>query len=168
MRTLILLFCFFPMAIIGCQTEHRADNTSSNEDSNIARPDPKMVPVEARIFKTNVAEGLILELTPRFKLLTKKLRGESVDLSKVFLDQIKYRGPLDFDLQQAEADEPVDQGHLVSHLSWPLMDEAAATEISPEEIWEPILSNFKLEDSQFGVVSGTLMEDADIFHMKTL
>lgn len=163
MRTLFFLFCLFLVAMIGCHNEQPADTTSSL----IERPGPKMGPVEARIFKTNVAEGLILELTPHFKLLTGKLRGEPVDLSEMFLNQIKYSGPLKFDLQQATADQTVNQDQLVAHLTWPLMDEAAATEISPREIWEPILSNFQIEDSQFGVVSGTLLEDADAFHMKT-
>ena len=169
MRITYLITLMLAVSIAGCHQDQTVN--PSVTDANvlgIERPDPGLDKNQAQIFKTNVSEEIVLNLSPRLGLLAKSFKGEPVDLSGLFDLKIEYKGLEDFDVIQAVESQPTDQDHLVAHVAWPLNSKFTELPDPSSEIWKPLLNEFKLEDAQFGIVGGELLEDADVFQMKTV
>jgi hypothetical protein len=168
---LILVFAtVFTFVSTGCNKEDVVVKKKPKPfRSKIARPNPRMNPMQARIFNTNFSEELTLAMTPGLQQVAKKLQGAPADLKAFFNDSVAYRGPADFDLAAAVAShtssETTNQNHLVGHIAWPLSD--TTVQASPDKIWDTVLKDFKFEDAQFGVMSSEVLKDADVFVMAT-
>ncbi len=165
--------CLFLMLIVafvlGCNDDKQAELSQPEPFvSKIPRAHPEMNPVQTRIFNTNFSEELILQLNSGLRVIASKLKGNSPDLDSVFNQSFLYQGLADFDLATEISGLKTNQDHPVAHFYWPLMEESDEASISHTELWKPLLSELKFEDASFGVVGGEVMEDADIFRMKTV
>lgn len=168
MRGFILIMIGFAVSVAGCRKNDSVDPKSKSEAFSIRRPEIGLDPTEAKIFKTNADEELVLDLAPRFKRLAAKLRGEPVDLSPLFTKSVQYLGPDTFDLESAAASQSFSNRQLVAHFKWPSLESPIETSQIDAEFWAPLIPKYEFEDTQFGVESGVLSEDDDTFHMKTV
>ena len=77
MRKVLAISFAILVVFIGCKKEQPPSGVTPSVASDpLARPLPEMAELDAKIFKTNFAEELILELTPRLKLLAEKFKGK--------------------------------------------------------------------------------------------
>ena len=169
MRSIHVVALGIALIIGGCKKDKPVEPPKPEaEVFTIRRPNPGLDPVAAKIFKTNASEELILDLAPRLKLLAARFKGETVELTPLFVDTINYLGPDDFDVLKGIQSQSISQNNLVAHVSWPLQEKASDTSDISGDIWAPILDEFAFEDTQFGIVAGELLDDVDVFHMKTV
>lgn len=160
---------------IACTRDEPAHSTSEIKPTTVQearslvqRPDVSMDQTQSQIFKTNFAEELVLNLTPRLKLLEQKLRGNSPDLKTLFDTDIQYLGPADFDLNTESGVQNCSQNQLAARSNWPLQDSKKDTAEISARFWAPILSQGSFEDTQFGILESKLLEESDVFEMKTI
>jgi hypothetical protein len=165
LATLLLLFY-----IVGCgkpQSKTVSEQPAPKQvfNSKLPRPNPSMSGAEAQIFKTNVAEDLVLKLTPKFSQLSAFLSDNPSNLDVLFKTQFQYQGPEAFDKENSSNDSESGANSLISHTAWPI--EASSKLVSSEEFWKPIASNYSVNEAKVGVLSVKVHEDADIVEMHT-
>ncbi len=168
MRFASLSCLFLGLAIlsVGCERESASrDSATTVLLPKIRRPDPSLTPEAQRIFETNVSEELVLELSPRLRVMADRLQGQASDLTDLFSETIIYQGLEPFDFLAAVDSQSTDQNHPVFHISWPLNQSRDEVSVSPLEIWQPLLDEFQFEDTQFGVLQGKASETEDVFIM---
>lgn len=120
---------------------------------------------EALIFATNLSEEMILDLSPGFKLLVDRFKGNQVELTSLLENAIDYSGPAQLDLNASLSAEPESSNGVV-HLDWPLM--TTVRDATAGDVWLPVLDQVKFEDAQFGVRSGEIDQASNVFRMKTV
>ena len=152
----------------GCgENKDKSEPETEGVSANFQWPDPPILnnPTETLIFQTNLSEDMILDLSPGLKLLAKKFEGGEVKLGPLFTEPVAYLGPSNFDLRGAIETKSNSSSEIV-YVSWPIDD--TSSRISPEEVWAPIVKEFKFEDTQFGVLAGIADQQANVFRMKTV
>lgn len=158
------LIVVFVATFLGCSGNPEIETT---QPQTVERPSEQLSETDAKIFATNVSEDLILELTPKLKLISSSLLGGKVDLS-TFMGECAFNPSLD-DLVLAQAIEGAVSNSdsqlpgLPHSLDWPTNNKLTS------ELWKPIRrdANVTFDDASFGIVSGRMSPDSNHFVMET-
>jgi len=128
----------------------------------LAEPDAGLNETQSKIFKLNVSEELILQLTPTLKQIIQHLEEGGLIPSDIFLNACQINEPKENGVTLADAVT----ANLPQDISWPLTD--LHTMGNPKKLWSEISSQATFSKTQFGVVSGELMPGGNTFVMKTI
>jgi hypothetical protein len=121
-----------------------------------------------RVSKTNFSEDLILNLTPRLKLIANQFQGRNPsDVDDVFQSSVGYLGPAGIKFDWGSVIQSAGPDSLAAHFYWPIESDSITTSTPAADIWAEILTTFELVDGKFGVLSGKVRESGDQFEMKT-
>ena len=162
-------FAFFSFAFLGCN--------GSTEPVEKSDTPPKVVdkvslsPEQVSIQGITDSETLIQSLSAKKSMLGRSLINSDVDTSAFVVEAVQCLGLKDVDFQdllKASAVEVTEspllgQG-LASEVLWPISEKQQS--LSLREIWRPMLRQDKLENAQFGVLSGAVLPNGD-FEMAT-
>jgi hypothetical protein len=136
--------------------------------TGVSKPAEAIGKDNTRVSKTNFSEDLILNLTPRLKLIANQFQGGNPgDFGEVFQPSVGYRGPSMIQFDGSSVIQSADPGGLAARYNWPIETSSKTTSTPATDIWAEILTTFELVDGKFGVLSGKVLESGDQFEMKT-
>lgn len=176
-QSLAILVIVLFIGISGCKPKEdpakEAAKSSAPTINTFRWPEPPNPNdlVEAQIFKTSFSEDMILDLSPTLNVMKEKLQGRAVELDSSFQSTVTYTGLKSYDLSteavRTLATSALDTpNQTVAFLHWPIED--SSTEVAADKIWSNLLLNINFEDTQFGVLSGAVDKEANVFRMETV
>ncbi|MEM7781816.1 MAG: VCBS repeat-containing protein [Planctomycetota bacterium] len=148
--------------LAGCNPSGKPVDTV-DQKNRFSEPPSHYSPTEQTIFETNLAEDLILELSPRLSTFKSHLKKAEVNLTDLFTEQVQYNGPESWSGNDWKS-EPR-RHSLMSIRSVPLTETKT---VPPEAIWKNVVDAGKLINPKFGVLSGNLDRDQQKFELETI
>ncbi len=163
---LVLTFLSLTLVLLGCDSQPTAKKKTTRKPivSILPRPTPTMSETETAIYTTNVAEEMVLKLTPKFSRLSAMFRGDANKIDVLLAPSIDYQGPTEYSFPAPES-SLVEPDHPVARLKWPIADTSVS--VSPESLWKPILDQHSITEAKVGVLDVHILPDADVIEMKT-
>lgn len=142
-----------------------SEKATAKPTLKISAPSKDLSENQANVFRLNVSEELILQLTPKLKQITEYLEGGSGRLPNVFGRDCQIRGPVENGIDLQDTVEVAQAPEIFKKAQWPIGDYRALQE--SKTLWPAVLAQACFENSQFGVVSGRLLPDGNTFQMTT-
>ena len=162
----LLLLCSILSLVASCGRPSSTSPEIEQDQPTSLRPPAELNDRQAAIYKTNIAEDLVLSLSPRLNELKKHLENKPCDLSGLFDGDVLYRGP-----EAAKIKAFLDHPELTARWlqAGKISTSTQASKVSQVDgaIWAPLTKIGNIEQGKFGVVRGVLRDDSDTFEMDT-
>lgn len=161
----ICLLILSGLFLLGCKVESNNPPEEPVESAGSAAAE-NLTEEQRKVKGISDSENLLQSLSSELKSLARNFSTEPADVAKFVEQDIDFVGLDEFDLSQWLANQhSKDPDSLAEGFYWPINESSRVGSLS--DVWDPLLTQFRFEDCQIGVLKASFPDDAETFEMET-